>query len=75
MYFNGKPHFLFRKDRVLYQYFTRNILKFEAMYTVLHLIVQSFLSTYIGKICTVSVLKRNYITMKYFVKYYVREVF
>lgn len=75
MYFNGKPHFLFRKDRVLYQYFTRNFLKFEAMYTVLHLTVQSFLSTYIGKICTVSVLKRNYITMKYFVKCYVREVF
>lgn len=75
MYFNGKPHFLFRKDRVLYQYFTRYILKFEAMYTVLHLTVQSFLSTYIGKICTVSVLKRNYITMKYFVKCYVREVF
>lgn len=75
MYFNGKPHFLFRKDRVLYQYFTRNILKFEAMYTVLHLTVQSFLSTYIGKICTVSVFKRNYITMKYFVKCYVREVF
>lgn len=45
------------------------------MYTVLHLTVQSFLSTYIGKICTVSVLKRNYITMKYFVKHYVREVF
>lgn len=57
MYFNGKPHFLFRKDRVLYQYFTRNILKFEAMYTVLHLTVQSFL--YIGKICTVSVLKKK----------------
>lgn len=75
MYFNGKPHFLFRKDRVLYQYFTRNILKFEAMYTVLHLTVQSFLSTYIGQICTVSVLKRNYITMKYFVMCYVREVF
>lgn len=29
------------------------------MYTVLHLTVQSFLSTYIGKICTVSVLKKK----------------